>query len=357
MKKKLIIIFGLVLAVFSITFFTCQNFFANAYAESANNKSLQSTNKDEAKNNVSNEVEDNIEDENTEIQDENSVNTKEIDSNTTTEEKTVTSKKEESVVPNPPAENAKKAEKSEVDIPENTTQTPPKVMENNTNQKEENTSNEETNIETKKEETTKTLVKTEDVKELELKSEKYGTKFYTERHYEVKIYSDGTTDKKLSYTITTVMDTSGFNGTAASMLEEAKALVAENMAKYNELLAIVNGFRAEKGASPLELDYDLTVAATIRAMEMAYTNDMDHTRPNGGSCFDIFTELGVAPKSIAGENIAAGYGSPTAVANGWKNSPGHYSNMINPNYTKIGLGMMKLSGTDYGTYWAQMFTS
>jgi uncharacterized protein YkwD len=57
--------------------------------------------------------------------------------------------------------------------------------------------------------------------------------------------------------------------------------------------------------------------------------------------------------SYAGENIAAGQRTPQEVVNSWMNSPGHRANILNRNYTKIGVGYA--SGGEYGTYWTQMF--
>ena len=203
----------------------------------------------------------------------------------------------------------------------------------------------------------KTVVKEENATEYEFLYEKYGTKFNKKINYVIKTYSDGTTEKLEVSSVRPIIDARGFNGTASSMLEEAKALVAENMGAYNEVLSYVNTYRAEVGAAPLTLDPDLTLAATIRAMEMAYTNDLSHTRPNGSTCFTIFEELDLQRASDCGENVAGGYLTAQAAAEGWRTSPGHYSNMISSSYTKIGIGMIKLSGASLYAYWAQLFSA
>jgi uncharacterized protein YkwD len=59
--------------------------------------------------------------------------------------------------------------------------------------------------------------------------------------------------------------------------------------------------------------------------------------------------------TAAAENIAAGYGTAEQVFNGWKNSPGHNANMLNPKYTQIGIGRATVSGSTYGTYWTTDF--
>jgi uncharacterized protein YkwD len=57
--------------------------------------------------------------------------------------------------------------------------------------------------------------------------------------------------------------------------------------------------------------------------------------------------------SAAGENIAKGRLSASAVVQGWMNSPGHRANILSNNYTQIGIGLATDStGTNY---WTQMF--
>jgi uncharacterized protein YkwD len=55
----------------------------------------------------------------------------------------------------------------------------------------------------------------------------------------------------------------------------------------------------------------------------------------------------------AGENIAAGQKTAEEVMDGWMNSEGHRANILNPDFTHIGIGYVQ--GGDYGTYWTQLF--
>ena len=55
----------------------------------------------------------------------------------------------------------------------------------------------------------------------------------------------------------------------------------------------------------------------------------------------------------AGENIGKGQKTPAQVVNAWMNSQGHRENILNKNYTEIGIGVAKdAKGT---LYWTQMF--
>lgn len=215
-----------------------------------------------------------------------------------------------------------------------------------------------TNTSTNNNSNTKKLINKETYEEETINKEKYGTKFLTVKTYEKRTYSDGSVETKLIST-KNKMDTSGYNGNTEVLTSEAKKIVEENKTIYENLLRLVNNYRSEVESEPLTLDYDLSVAATVRALEMAYTNHLDpnHTRPNGEDCFTVLDELKINISGAVGENIAAGQKDEQAVAIAWRNSEGHYRNMIKPTYKKIGLGMVKLSGTSYGIFWAQIFTS
>ena len=119
-----------------------------------------------------------------------------------------------------------------------------------------------------------------------------------------------------------------------------------------QVLALGNAEREKAGVSPLTMNYTLAAAARVRAKEISVS--FDHTRPDGRSCFTAWDEAGVSYWTC-GENIAAGYGSPQAVVTGWVNSPGHYANIINEDFTEMAVSCYYDSASDYGYYWAQCF--
>lgn len=179
---------------------------------------------------------------------------------------------------------------------------------------------------------------------------KYGLKkiITTTKHY--LVYSDGSrtldstdTDEKI--------DNRGYNATDSQLLSESQSLAVANKATYQKILTLVNQIRADAGVSPLVLDDTLCVAATMRSVEMDYSSVFDHTRPNGSSCFSVFDTFPMAYYA-AGENIAQGYGTAEAVVAGWRNSPGHYQNMITADFKKLGVGLSDQLG---GKYWTQLF--
>lgn len=118
-----------------------------------------------------------------------------------------------------------------------------------------------------------------------------------------------------------------------------------------QVVELVNKERAARGLSSLTIDKTVESAALVRAKETEVL--FSHTRPNGSSFVSALKEQGVNYMG-AGENIAWGQRSPEQVMQGWMNSDGHRANILNPNFTKIGVGYYQNSqGINY---WTQLFT-
>ena len=127
--------------------------------------------------------------------------------------------------------------------------------------------------------------------------------------------------------------------------------VAEDASKayIAEVFRLTNEERAKAGLPALKQDDNLMKAAAKRAVEIS--EEFSHTRPDGRSCFSIFSEYGVYYWSAA-ENIAYGYRTPEIVMNGWMNSSGHKANILDSSMTHIGIGFYEKGGTKY---WVQDF--
>ncbi|MDR0986196.1 MAG: CAP domain-containing protein [Ruminococcus sp.] len=132
--------------------------------------------------------------------------------------------------------------------------------------------------------------------------------------------------------------------------------LAVDRAFQQEILTLVNELRASLGLNPLRARDEVTRAADIRAEEISRVYYPAHSRPDGRSCFTVFSDINFTQYRTAGENIAAGQISPQAVFNAWKNSPGHYTNMVNPNFQYLGVGYQYLPNDTLKHYWSQLFT-
>ncbi len=80
-------------------------------------------------------------------------------------------------------------------------------------------------------------------------------------------------------------------------------------------------------------------------------NYTGHISPTYGSPFDMMKSMGIT-YSTAGENIA-GAGTVDRAYTNLMNSPGHRNNILSPNYTKFGIGIIQ--GGPYGLMITQMF--
>lgn len=116
-----------------------------------------------------------------------------------------------------------------------------------------------------------------------------------------------------------------------------------------EVIRLVNEIRAENGLKALTYDWELSRVARYKSQDMKDNKYFSHTSPVYGTPFQMIKNFGISYRS-AGENIAKGYSTPQAVVNGWMNSSGHRANILNANYTHIGVGYV--AG---GNYWTQMF--
>ena len=123
---------------------------------------------------------------------------------------------------------------------------------------------------------------------------------------------------------------------------------------FEDMLRQINQVRSNVGASPLKLDDRMCAAAMLRAREIV--GQFSHTRPDNSECFTVFKQFGIN-YGYAGENIAAGSRTGSSTMNQWINSQGHYENMINKNFTKLGVGFSQNPSSYYGYYWVQIFSS
>lgn len=120
----------------------------------------------------------------------------------------------------------------------------------------------------------------------------------------------------------------------------------------NEMLYLVNEARTEAGLKPLYTISILNESADIRAEECS--ESFSHTRTDS-TTFNTILDSNSIPYGVAGENIAAGSSTAEATFEQWKNSPSHWANIMNENYTHIGVGVAYAPGTEYGWYWEQLF--
>lgn len=115
-------------------------------------------------------------------------------------------------------------------------------------------------------------------------------------------------------------------------------LMDESITSFEQqVIDLTNEKRASRGLKPLNANWELSRVARYKSQDMANNKYFSHTSPTYGSPFNMIKNFGIKYRS-AGENIAYGQRTPAQVVNSWWNSAGHRANMLNANYTDIGVG-------------------
>lgn len=114
---------------------------------------------------------------------------------------------------------------------------------------------------------------------------------------------------------------------------------------YN-LLSLLNNHRLANGAGPLTLAGDLNGVACSHAQWMSETGNFSHTGKDGTNPYQRCDRAGTV---CWAENVAFDTElTAESIFELYKNSPGHNKNMLNPEYTEVGLAFA-------GVYNAQEF--
>lgn len=123
--------------------------------------------------------------------------------------------------------------------------------------------------------------------------------------------------------------------------------VANNLVgQIQKVVENTNRLRAEKGLAPLKYDEKLSAYAQRRAEQIV--GRFSHTLPD--------SNLPTTSEVNAGENIAAGAdNADETVLVQWRNSKGHYDNLMTKHYQTIGVGLVYVPGSELTYYWVQLF--
>ncbi|MCQ4296589.1 CAP domain-containing protein [Pseudomonas stutzeri] len=114
------------------------------------------------------------------------------------------------------------------------------------------------------------------------------------------------------------------------------------------------GSKRFESAPALSWNAKLGDTALAHSRDMARQDYFSHQAPDGSHVSDRAGRAGYAWQRI-GENIAAGQGSAEQVMAGWLASPGHCSNIMNPDFTQMGAAYATNQDSAAMSYWTQVF--
>ncbi|WP_294374672.1 CAP domain-containing protein [uncultured Clostridium sp.] len=130
-------------------------------------------------------------------------------------------------------------------------------------------------------------------------------------------------------------------------VKEKYSVKIENSAE-NKILELMNQKRKEAGLNPLTMDNTLLSVARYKSNHMIQNDYFSHTNPDGTQWTNWLKTIGYKYNATA-ENIAYNSYDPVELFNQWWNSSGHRQNMMNPSYTKVGIGVVYGNGKYMGT--------
>lgn len=126
-----------------------------------------------------------------------------------------------------------------------------------------------------------------------------------------------------------------------------------------EMLARVNAARRAAGLAPLRRSLDLDLAAQAHARDLLERGYYSHRSPEGSTPASRARATGY-PSSRVSENLHERTGPVELIVKDWLNSPGHRSNIMDPDATELGVGLALgpghgLDPGGYRTVWVQSF--
>ena len=106
------------------------------------------------------------------------------------------------------------------------------------------------------------------------------------------------------------------------------------------LVDLANADRSAYKLGGLTLNPLLQETARLKAEDMAVKGYFAHYSPEGVSPWHFFDATGYA-FVYAGENLAVNFDDSSAVNAAWMNSPDHRANILNGNFTEVGIATAK----------------
>lgn len=106
-----------------------------------------------------------------------------------------------------------------------------------------------------------------------------------------------------------------------------------------ELIDSANASRTQNGFASLTANSQLEQAAISKANDILANDYFAHTSPAGKTPWDFIKGAGYN-YTFAGENLAIGYSNTSELHNDWMNSASHRANILNQNFTEVGIAIV-----------------
>ena len=172
--------------------------------------------------------------------------------------------------------------------------------------------------------------------------------------------------------------------TTTKVVEKPKELIVPNQQQCeiieNEIMRLVNEYRASLGLTAYGIEPLIIKGARIRAEESSHYGGYGHERLDGTAFGTVLDDVGYTGDSGACAENLGGFSNSflgkdyfecshkelievaQSFFDGWKTSKGHNKSMIDKDYTKMGVGVYSLYETTWqgekvvSFYGIQLFT-
>jgi len=107
----------------------------------------------------------------------------------------------------------------------------------------------------------------------------------------------------------------------------------------SKIIQLTNIDRSQFDLPILKNNSELDHAAYLKAQDMINNDYFAHTSPQGKDSWYWFEKANY-DYHYAGENLAINFNNANEVNNAWMNSPTHRENILNKNYSEIGIAII-----------------
>ena len=119
----------------------------------------------------------------------------------------------------------------------------------------------------------------------------------------------------------------------------SSAVEPSNEITTDNVLALMNAYRADAGLPALREDATLDAVANDRMRDMEDGGWWSHESPEGRSPFSWLSTRAY-DYEYAGENLAAGFETARLLVSSWMESPGHRENILGLQYHDVGIAII-----------------
>jgi uncharacterized protein YkwD len=152
-------------------------------------------------------------------------------------------------------------------------------------------------------------------------------------HFTLRSASDARSPRLLAVAVVVALLT-----LFATVASPVQATPEDPAGDESAFVASLNATRATAGGAPLTVDSELQSLARGWAEQMAAAGHISHANPISAGVTADWLKLG--------ENVGTG-GNVTVIMNAFIASPGHYANIMDPEFTRVGVGVVWVGNALY----------